>query len=720
MPKLTINGTAIEVEPGTSIIQAAEQLGVEIPRFCYHDRLSVPANCRMCLVEVKGGPPKPVASCAMACGEGMVVETESEMVKKARKGVMEMLLINHPLDCPICDQGGECDLQDQAMAYGFDRSRFHENKRAVPDKELGPLIKTSMNRCINCTRCVRFAEEVAGTPVLGQLHRGEEAEITTFIGDLVKTELSGNLVDVCPVGALTNKPYSFTARPWELKKTETIDVHDAMGANIRVDTRGREVMRILPRLHEDINEEWIDDRTRYSCDGLNYGRLDRPYIRDEKTGKLRAVEWNEAFGFVATKMKGVKGHEVAGLVGDLVDVESVVALKDLLALIGSPHMDCRTDGAKFDVTNRAGYLFNSTFAAVDQADAILLIGCNLRHEAAVLNARILRGVNERRVKVASIGACGNSNYPVHVLGASLNDLSKAKEFLSKANKPMVIVGAHVFARADGEAVHRALYNFAVDFGVVKNITPSQREGAGGGVMVSGNDSKTSTPHPNPLPMGEGTLWNGFNILHTAASRVGALDVGFTPKGGKDFTDIIAGTKDGSIKALYLLGADEFDGRAEIGWKTFVIYQGHHGDRGAERADVILPGAAYTEKDGIYVNAEGRPQAARRASFPPGEAKEDWKILRALSEALGEVLPYDSLPQLRERIFKEFPHMAKFDEITPAKWGAFGEKGAVDNNAPLKSDPAPFYLKNAICRASKTMHQCVQEFIIGDALPKAAE
>jgi NADH-quinone oxidoreductase subunit G len=683
MPKLTINGTQIEVEPGTSILQAAEQLGVEVPRFCYHDRLSVPANCRMCLVEVQGGPPKPVASCAMACGEGMVVQTESEMVKKARKGVMEMLLINHPLDCPICDQGGECDLQDQAMAYGFDRSRYYENKRAIPDKELGPLIKTSMNRCINCTRCVRFAEEIAGTPVLGQLHRGEEAEITTFIGDLVKTELSGNLIDVCPVGALLSKPYSFKARPWELTKTETIDVHDALGCNIRVDARGREVMRVLPRLHEDINEEWIDDRTRFSYDGLNKGRIDRPYIRDEKSGKLKEATWGQAFGFIAEKLQGVSGSEIAGLVGDLAELESIVALKDLLVSLGSSNMDCRTDGSTFDVTNRAGYLFNSTIAGIDQADAILLVGCNPRHEGTLVNARIHRNQTERKLKIGVIGEAADLTYRYTHLGTGPQDIEKAAAFFANAQKPMIIVGAGAFARADGGAIQNALYQFAQKAGVVKDD------------------------------------WNGFNVLHTAASRVGALEVGFAPqKGGKGFADIIAGTKDGAIKALYLLSVDEFDARGQIGWKTFVIYQGHHGDHGAARADVVLPGAAYTEKDGIYVNTEGRPQSARRAAFPPGEAKEDWAILRALSEHLGKRLPYDTALQLRERIVKEWPHLVAFDVIKPASWSEFGGKGKADK-APFISFVKNYYYKNAICRASETMRKCVNEFL-SNPLSEAAE
>ncbi|MBK7361591.1 MAG: NADH-quinone oxidoreductase subunit G [Micavibrio sp.] len=684
MPKLTINGIEIEVEKGTSILQAAEQLGVEIPRFCYHDKLSVPANCRMCLVQVEGGPPKPVASCAMACGDGMIVHTESDMVKKARKGVMEMLLINHPLDCPICDQGGECDLQDQAMAYGFDRSRFYENKRAVPDKELGPLIKTSMNRCINCTRCVRFAEEVAGTPVLGQFHRGEEAEIGTFIDQLVKTELSGNLIDVCPVGALTSKPYAFKARAWELRKTETIDVHDALGSNIRVDVRGREVMRVLPRLHEDINEEWIDDRTRFAYDGLQRGRIDRPYIRDEKSGKLIEATWDEAFATIAARMKGVRGVESAGLVGDMADLESIVALKDFLTYLGSPNMDCRTDGSSFDVNERSGYLFNSTIAGIEQADAILLVGTNPRWEATLVNARIRKMYLEKRIKVAVVGEAADLTYPYEHLGNGPDAVEKSRMFFGKAEKPMMIVGSGAFMREDGVAVHHALREIAVKSGVVKDG------------------------------------WNGFNILHRAASRVGALEAGFVPqKKGKNFHEILEGTKNGTIKMLYLLGADEFDARSQIGWQTFVIYQGHHGDHGAARADIVLPGAAYTEKDAIYVNTEGRPQLAKRAASTPGEAREDWKIIRALSAHLGVKLAYDTSVQLRQRIAHEWPHLVDINVIKPAKWAEFGEKGKHQKES-FRSPVRNFYLTNAICRASETMRKCSASFLEKEQFAEAAE
>ncbi len=683
MPKLTINDMEIEVERGTSILQAAEQLGIEIPHFCYHDRLSVPANCRMCLVEVEGGPPKPVASCAMACGEGMTVRTDSPMVKKARKGVMEMLLINHPLDCPICDQGGECDLQDQAVGYGFDRSRFHENKRAVPDKELGPLIKTSMNRCINCTRCVRFAEEVAGTPVLGQLNRGEESEIGTFIGELVKTELSGNLIDICPVGALTSKPYQFKARSWELRKTETIDVHDAVGSNIRVDARGREVMRVLPRLHEDINEEWISDRSRFSYDGLNKGRLDRPYIRDAETKKLREASWEEALEFTAAKLGKLKGENIAALAGDLCDVESMVALKDLMVGLGSPNLDCRTDGMQIDNSFRSGYLFNSTISGIEDADAILLVGTNPRMEATLVNARIRKTWLEKRIKIGVIGEQADLTYSYEYLGVGPEDLESLMSVrggfaktLKDAKHPMIIVGAGAFARNDGQSIQGLSREVAEKFGMVTKD------------------------------------WNGFNVLHNAASRVGALDIGFLPqKGGKAFADIIEGTKDDSIKALYLLGVDEFDTSA-ISKKCFVIYQGHHGDHGAMAADVILPGAAYTEKDGLYVNTEGRVQMAKRVVAPPGEAKEDWKILRSLSEKIGEPLPYDTLFQLRDRIKKEWKPYEFIDQLYTEEWGKFGKSTKVKKGA-FVSPVTNYYMTNAICRASTTMLACAKSFLNPD-------
>lgn len=665
MPKLTIDGIEVEVAPGTSILQAAEQLGIEIPRFCYHDRLSVPANCRMCLVEVEGGPPKPQASCALACGENMVVKTNSEMVQKARKGVMEMLLINHPLDCPICDQGGECDLQDQAVAYGFDRSRYAEDKRAVKDKNLGPLVKTVMTRCIQCTRCVRFADEVAGTPVLGYLNRSENAEIGTFVEQAVNTELSGNLIDICPVGALTSKPYAFKARPWELKKTETIDVHDAVGANIRVDARGREVLRILPRLHEDVNEEWIDDKTRFAHDGLTRRRLDRPWLREN--GTLREATWEEAFVTIAAKFKTVRAAHMAALAGDLCDVESVVALKDLMAAKGSDNLECRIDGAQFDAAARAGYTFNSGIAGIDEADAIVLVGVNPRNEAAIINARIRRNWLARGVKVAVVGPDMDLSYPAATIGAGPQDTDKIAAFFAGAQKPMMIIGMGAFRRDDGLAVHGALRALAEKTGVVKDG------------------------------------WNGFNILHNAAGRVGALDVGFWNADGFDL---------GAMDFVWLLGADDFDA-GQIADKAFVVYQGHHGDVGAHRADVILPGCAYTEKNALYVNTEGRVQMARKAVDAPGKAREDWAIIRAFSEFSGRVLPYNDLFTLRARMREEWPHLGVIDQLHPAEWVAFGDTGAVDRTAFVPAG-TNFYMTNAITRSSATMGQCVEAFYDGGA------
>jgi NADH-quinone oxidoreductase subunit G len=671
MPKLTIDGIKIEVEPGTSILQAAEQLGIEIPRFCYHDKLSVPANCRMCLVEVSPGPPKPQASCALACADDMEVKTNSEMVKKARKGVLEMQLLNHPLDCPICDQGGECDLQDQAYAYGFDRSRYYEQKKAMPDKELGPLIKTVMTRCINCTRCVRFAEEVAGTPVLGQMHRGEDSEIGTFIENAVETELSGNLIDVCPVGALTSKPYAFTARPWELKKTQTIDVHDAVGCNIRIDSRGREVMRILPRQNDDVNEEWINDRSRFSYDGLAKNRLDRPYLRNNKSGQLEEVSWDEALKATAEKLKKVKSDKICGLAGDLCDVEAMVALKDLLNSLGSSNHECRIDGARFDVNQRSSYLFNSTIAGIEESDAILIVGSNPRWEATLVNTRIRKHWLENRVKIGVIGEEYDLSYPYEYLGngpAAIEELLKGKnsfaKVLKEAKRPMLIVGSGAFQRDDGHSIQYLLGEVSEKLSLVTKD------------------------------------WNGFNVLHNACSRVGGLDIGFISKDGFNLAD---------MKFVYLLGADDFE-TSSIDKKAFVVYQGHHGDNGAARADVIFPGAAYTEKNGFYVNTEGRVQRARKAVDLPGDAKEDWKILRALSEHIGKTLSYDNGLDLKERIVKEWEIFDAVGEVIPGKWSKAGIKGKC-NSENFISPVYNFYLNNAICRASNTMNECSEAFTV---------
>lgn len=671
MPKLTIDGIEIEVEAGTSVLQACEQLGIEIPRFCYHERLSVPANCRMCLVEMERAP-KPIAACAMPCADGMVIKTDTPTVHKARKGVMEFLLINHPLDCPICDQGGECDLQDQAVAYGMDKGRYIEAKRAVKDKYMGPVIKTIMTRCIHCTRCVRFINEIAGVPALGGVFRGEHMEITTFVEQAIGSEMAGNLADVCPVGALTHKPYAFTARPWELRKTESVDVFDAVGSNIRVDARGPEVMRVLPRVNEDINEEWLSDKSRYACDGLKRQRLDRPYVR--KNGKLLPASWAEAFTAIAAKLKGLSGGRIAAIAGDLVDVESVTALKDLMAALGSPNLDCRQDGALYDTSVRAGYLFNSTIAGIEQADVILLVGTNPRHEAALINARIRKRYLQGGLTVGVIGGNPSLNYPATILGngpAAVQGLIDGQgdfaAVLKNAKAPLIIVGQGAFQRADGLAVHALVRQLAESVGAV-------REG-----------------------------WNGFNVLHTAAGRVGALDIGFVPgPGGRDVAGILDGASKGAIDVVYLLGADEID-TAKLG-SAFVIYQGHHGDAGAHRADVILPGAAYTEKNATYVNTEGRPQLGRLAVFPPGEAREDWKILRALSDVLGHTLPYDSLSQVRARMAEINPVFAKTGTVVPAPWQSFGTAGAVDG-ADFVSPVANVFMTDPISRASATMAAC---------------
>ncbi len=683
MPKLTIDGIQVEVPPNTTILQAAEQIGVEIPRFCYHDRLSIAGNCRMCLVDVEKSP-KPVASCAMPVNEGMVVHTKSERANKARGGVMEFLLINHPLDCPICDQGGECDLQDQAMAYGFDRGRFHENKRAVKDKYMGPLVATYMTRCIHCTRCVRFASEVAGVPQLGALNRGEDMEITSYLEGALTSELSGNVIDLCPVGALTSKPYAFNARPWELRKTESIDVMDALGTNIRVDARGREVMRVLPRINEDVNEEWLADKSRYACDGLGYQRLDRPYVR--RNGKLTPVSWDDAFDAIAVRLRASAGNRMAAIAGDLADVESMVALKDLMAALGSTNIDCRQDAAALDPNARASYLFNSTIAGIDQADAILIVGSDVRKEAPVLNARIRKRWLRAGIPVAVIGEDTNLTYKTEHLGVSADLLAKIADgshpfaaVLKNAKNPMIILGMAALTRADGGAILAAARKAADTCGLVKDG------------------------------------WNGFNVLHTAAARVGGLDAGFVPGpdngqgGGKDTRGILDAAGKGEIDVVFLLGADEID-TAKLG-RAFVIYQGHHGDRGAHRADVILPGAAYTEKDGTYVNTEGRVQEAYRAVFPPGDAREDWTILRALSAVLAKTLPYDNLKQLRARMAKVNPIFAGYDKIAPADWKAFGASGAVAATAfdyPVKN----YYMTDPISRASRTMAQCTEEFVLG--------
>ena len=674
MPTLKVDGIEVEVPPGSTVLQACEAAGVEIPRFCYHQRLSIAGNCRMCLVEVKPGPPKPQASCALPAADNQEIFTNSEMTVKARKGVMEMLLINHPLDCPICDQGGECDLQDQALHYGADTSRFEEHKRAVPDKDMGPLIKTIMTRCIHCTRCVRFADEVAGVPLIGALGRSGDMEITT-LEQAVTSEMSGNVIDLCPVGALTSKPYAFNARPWELTKTESVDVHDAMGANIRVDSRSGEVLRVLPRLNEDVNEEWIGDKTRFAVDGLKRQRLDRPYVRGAD-GKLKAASWEQALQTVAGKLKSTEAGKIGAIAGDLVDCESVFALKGVLDDLGVTSIDCRQDGAAIDPSCRAGYIMNTGLAGVDDADALLLIGTNPRIEAPVWNARIRKRWLEGGFSVGVIGDNADLSYRSTYLGAGPQTLKEVADgshdfskVLEKAEKPLIVVGQGALARPDGAAVLATARAIAEKY-------------------AGGRD--------------------GFAMLHTAAGRVGALDLGFVPgEKGRDTAGIVDGAATGEVEVVYLLGADEIDA-AKL-QNAFVIYQGHHGDRGAHAADVILPGAAYTEKDATYVNTEGRPQQAFRAIFPPGEAKEDWAILRALSGALGNPLPYNDLDSLRDAMEAAAPHLADLDVCAAAEWGSFGADGAMDD-AAFASTFANYYHTNAIARASATMAQCIEELL----------
>jgi NADH-quinone oxidoreductase subunit G len=663
--KLTVDGQAVEVAPGTTIMQACEEAGAEIPRFCYHERLSVAGNCRMCLVEVENAP-KPVASCAMPVAPDMVVSTTSDTVKTAREGVMEFLLINHPLDCPICDQGGECDLQDQALGFGGDASRFDDNKRAVENKNMGPLVKTIMTRCIHCTRCVRFAQEVAGVPEIGAIGRGEDTEITTYLEASLDSELSGNVIDLCPVGALTSRPYAFTARPWELRKTETIDVMDALGSNIRVDMRGREAMRIMPRNHDDVNEEWLSDKSRFVWDGLNTQRLDRPFIRQD--GKLAPASWEDAFSLVAEKLRG-KGDKTAAIAGDLVCAEGQFALKGLMDALESPHIDCRQDGAKIS-GSRGNYIFNAGIAGIEDAEALLLIGSNPRLEAPVLNARIRKRYLMGDFPIAAIGEATELTYKAEFIGAgtdTLADLLAGKqsfaETLKNADKPMILIGQGALTREDGAAV------------LASAIELAEKTGA------------------------------SFNVLHTAAARVAGLDLGLVPgAGGHDVAAIQDAAQSGAIENVILYGADEIAG-ASLG-DAFVVYIGSHGDRGAHRADVILPAAAYTEKQATYVNTEGRAQMTEQAATPPGEAREDWKIFRALSARLDVTLPYDNLSALRVAMYDAAPHLAQLDTLIAAdapQAPAHDGLGA-DSFTYAVSD---FYFTNPIARASAIMANCAK-------------
>jgi NADH-quinone oxidoreductase subunit G len=683
MPKAKVNGVEVEFEPGMTVLQVAELAGEEIPRFCYHERLSIAGNCRMCLVEVKPGPPKPQASCALPAADNQEIFTNTPMVKKAREGVLEFLLINHPLDCPICDQGGECDLQDETLGYGRDGTRYVENKRAVEEKFMGPLVKTVMTRCIQCTRCVRYVTEIAGVPEIGMISRGEDAEITTYLEQAIHSEMTGNVVDLCPVGALTHKPWAFNYRAWELKKTETVDVMDAVGSNIRADSRGAEVMRVLPRVNEAINEEWISDKTRYAVDGLMRQRLDRPFIR--KGGKLVPATWAEAFEAVAAKIKTAAAERVGVIAGDLEDAESMKAALDLFKGLGVANIDARQDGSVLGYGPRESWLFNTTIEGLEQADAIMLIGTNPRLEAPLINARIRKHWLASGVRIGVIGEAADLNYGYHHVGAGAASLQQMFDGHGQiqAQKPAFIVGSGALAREDGAAILSMIGAGAAKFGLVKDG------------------------------------WNGFNVLHTAASRVGALDMGFVPGEGGLTAKAMVGK--GALDVLFLLGADEID---LSDTDAFVVYLGTHGDAGAHRADVILPGAAYTEKQGIYVNTEGRVQLASRVVFPKGEAREDWAILRALSERLGPKLPYDSLGALRSKLIADHPTFGQVDYApgsTPAALdlGKLGAKGKV-SDAPFASPIVDFYQTNPIARASVTMAECSALAASTRAKPIAAE
>ena len=665
MPKVKVDGVEIEVPNGATVLQACELAGKEIPRFCYHERLSIAGNCRMCLVEVKPGPPKPQASCALPATDGQEIRTDTQMVKTAREGVMEFLLINHPLDCPICDQGGECDLQDQAVAYGRGGSRYHENKRAVTEKYMGPLIKTIMPRCIHCTRCVRFSEEIAGVDEIGAVGRGEDMQITTYLEEAAKHELSANVIDLCPVGALTSRPYAFEARPWELKKTLSIDVSDAVGANIRLDSRGREVMRALPRNNDDVNEEWLSDKGRYMVDGLTRRRLDKVWIR--KGGKLQQANWDEAFKKIASAKPGSR---IAAIAGDLVDCETMFAAKKLLGALGSDLLEGRQTGMDYPADNLAAVAFNSTFAGIETADAILIVGSNVRHEAALVNVR-LRKAAKRGAKVFVIGPHWDTTYPAEFLGDDagvLHDLpAHVIEAFDKAERPAVIVGAGGLAAG---AFQGAL-------GLAQGW---QRDG-----------------------------WNGFNVLHTAAARMGGLMLGYAQKGG------IADVAKAAPKVVLALGADEVD------WSAFgqslKVYIGHHGDKGAHAADVILPAASYAEKDGTYVNTEGRVQFAEKAVFAPGDAREDWTILRALADALGVEVGFDSFAEIQAAMIAEVP---AFGQEGLADYGKLPKAKATRAKGRISYPISDFYLTNAIARASAVMQQCSAELLHGEEVLEAAE
>ncbi|MGB0541650.1 MAG: NADH-quinone oxidoreductase subunit NuoG [Hyphomicrobiales bacterium] len=672
MPKIVIDGKDFEVEENLSIIQACEVSGVEIPRFCYHEKLSVAGNCRMCLVDIedaRGMSPKPVASCAMQVSDGLKIHTKTQRVKKAREGVMEFLLINHPLDCPICDQGGECDLQDQSVAYGLGGSRYEQNKRSVENKDMGPFIKTEMNRCIHCTRCVRFSTEVSGSDEIGAIGRGRDMEITTYLDIAVKSELSGNVIDLCPVGALTSKPYAFSARPWELKQTESIDVMDAIGSNIRIDTKGNKVMRVLPRNNDEVNEEWISDKTRFFWDGLSLQRIDKPYLREN--GKLRQVSWNKAIDVASDKLLNTNPEKIASITGDLVSIESIYSIKKLMDSIKSPNTECRQDGSKIN-GGREKWLFNSKLSGIDESDGCLLIGTNPRIEAALINSRIIRKSKENNYSIGLLGDKSELNYNYDYLGDDpsiiydlIDNNNPFCEKLSEMNKPLMIIGQGALKGDEGEDYLNLCIELANNYNFLKND------------------------------------WNGFNVLHTAASRPGAMEIGFLPgERGKDLDQIIDGYKKGDISTLFLLGADEI----EISEKTdcFVIYQGHHGDKGANIADLILPSPSFNEQNGLFINTEGRIQESIRATFPIGEAKEDWEIISLISKKMGLENIDNSFEDLRSSLFQSFPHLADIDMcLSGEKLPKKIERKDIKQHV-FKNSLNNFWLSNSITRSSRLM------------------
>ncbi len=664
MPKVIVNNKEIEFEEGMTVLQACELAGAEIPRFCYHERLSIAGNCRMCLVELEKSP-KPIASCAMPAADGMIIKTNTPFVDKARKGVMEFLLANHPLDCPVCDQGGECDLQDQSLFYGLDNSRYSENKRQVKEKYMGPLIKTQMTRCIHCTRCIRFATEVAGIPELGAIGRGEDMEITTYLERSMESELSGNVIDLCPVGALTSKPYAFEARPWELKKTESIDVMDAVGSNIRVDTYGWEVKRILPRINEDINEEWISDKTRYACDGLLKQRLDTPYIREY--GRLRKSTWSETLKILINKLKLFNPSEIAGMIGDLVDLETIYSFKSFFEnSLESLNLECREDKIYINQNERMNYIFNSTINGIEEADFVLLIGTNPRLEATLLNARIRKAYLKNKFEIYSIGNPGDLTYPYKEIGSNtsiIKDIASGEHEISskikKSKKPIIIIGESALYGKTGQYVFETVKSFLSKNNFIRKE------------------------------------WNALNILNQHASRVGALDLNACLINERENFSFFDRLSKDQFKFIYLLGMDNINFEKK---DKFIVYQGSHGDKGAEIADIILPGAAYTEKNGSFINLEGKLQKAYKASYPPGEAKEDWLILKDLANMLNKPLPFKNFNDLRNLISKDIQSKIHKESVKKLNTVEF-----IEGNISIK--PIDYYYTNSIARSSKVMSEC---------------